>query len=189
LIKGLLFDLDGTLVSTKEANYLSYKEAYQSIGIDMSRENYFKSFGLRFDDMVDIVSPGLSVTEKEKLKFEKSKSYKNNLKLTILNKVLFEIIKNSKSDIKKALITTASKANALEVLRFHHLSDLFDVCIFGEDVVLGKPDSECYDLVINLLELHPSECLIFEDSFVGVCAGSKSGANVLNVSDWLNENG
>ena len=184
----MLFDLDGTLVSTKEANYLSYQEAYKSIGINLSREDYFEAFGFRFDDMVNAISPGLSITTKEKLKIEKSKLYKHNLKLTTLNKVLVEIIKNSDPGMKKALVTTASKTNVLEVLKFHHLSGLFDVCIYGEDVVSGKPNPECYNLGINLLELHPSECLIFEDSLVGVCAGNKSGASVLNVSGWSDEN-
>ena len=53
MIKGLLFDLDGTLVNTKEANYLSYKEAYMTIGINLSRVDYSKVFGLRFDDMAE----------------------------------------------------------------------------------------------------------------------------------------
>ena len=59
-----------------------------------------------------------------------------------------------------------------------------NVCIFGEDVVLGKPNPECYNLGIESLGLSPNECLIFEDTLIGVCAGEKAGASVINVSGW-----
>ena len=184
MIKGILFDLDGTLVSTQEANYLSYKEAYASIGIDLSRRDYLKVFGLRFDDMVEEVSPELSDALRRKLRNNKSIFYKKNLGMTVLNPVLMAIIKNDTNFKKKALITTASKKNALEVLKFHNLDNLFNICIFGEDVLLGKPNPECYNLGIKSLGLSPNECLIFEDTLIGVCAGEKAGASVINVSGW-----
>jgi beta-phosphoglucomutase len=184
MIKGLLFDLDGTLVNTKEANYLSYKEAYMTIGINLSRVDYSKVFGLRFDDMVEGVSPGLGDALRKKLRENKSIFYKKNLDMTILNPVLTAIIKNDTNFTKKALITTASKKNALEVLKFHNLDSLFDICIFGEDVLLGKPDPECYNLGIKSLGLSPNECLIFEDTLIGACAGKKAGASVVNISGW-----
>ena len=80
MIKGILFDLDGTLVSTQEANYLSYKEAYASIGIDLSRRDYLKVFGLRFDDMVEEVSPELSDALRRKLRNNKSIFYKKKFR-------------------------------------------------------------------------------------------------------------
>ena len=183
MIKGLLFDLDGTLVCTKKANYLSYKEAYATIGVELLEEDYSKVFGLRFDDMVELITPGLSDSLKNKIKISKSKFYKKYLKVTRLNHVLVGMIKNS-THMKKALVTTASKNNALEVLRFYNLEDLFDAYVFGEDVTVGKPSPESYNLGIKALDMLPDECLIFEDTLVGVCAGEDSGASVLNISGW-----
>ena len=83
MIKGVLFDLDVTLVSSQDANYLSYKAAYASIGIDLSRRDYLKVFGLRFDDMIEEVSPELNDALRRKLRENKSIFYKKNLGMTL----------------------------------------------------------------------------------------------------------
>lgn len=50
-IKGLISDLDGTLVDTFEANYQTYKVVFKMHNIDMSRQFYEENFGLRIDDL------------------------------------------------------------------------------------------------------------------------------------------
>lgn len=184
MIKGLIFDLDGTLVNTKEANYLSYHKAFKSIGVDLSRSKYYEAFGLRFDDMVKKICPNLDPVSTKTLKESKALYYKDNLRFTTLNPLLISVIRNNKFS-KIALATTASKKNALEVLKYYSLVNTFDECIFGEDVSIGKPDPECYNLAIKSLNLMPSECLIFEDTLIGVSAGRRSGANVINVEGWF----
>ena len=73
-IKGLISDLDGTLVDTFEANYQTYKVVFKMHNIDMSRQFYEENFGLRIDDLCK----KLNIIDKDEIntiKVEKSNLY------------------------------------------------------------------------------------------------------------------
>ena len=58
--------------------------------------------------------------------------------------------------------------------------------IFGDEVSQGKPNPECYKVAAKALNVKPEECVVFEDTDVGVEAGISAGASVINVSGWQN---
>jgi sugar-phosphatase len=57
------------------------------------------------------------------------------------------------------------------------------VLITAEDVTIGKPDPQCYQLAAQRLGVDASECLVFEDADVGIAAAEASGASVIVVTD------
>jgi HAD superfamily hydrolase (TIGR01509 family) len=61
----------------------------------------------------------------------------------------------------------------------------FDLVITGDDVQKHKPDPEAYRLAATRLGLTPEQCLVFEDSDIGMAAGLAFGAQVLRISMQL----
>src|SRR5439155_8988964 len=51
-----------------------------------------------------------------------------------------------------------------------------------EDVRLGKPDPEVYLLAARGIGVPPRECLVFEDSVVGIQAARRAGMRVIGVA-------
>jgi mannitol-1-/sugar-/sorbitol-6-phosphatase len=62
------------------------------------------------------------------------------------------------------------------------------VFVFGEHVKNGKPYPECYNLAMQSLGVKSSECLVYEDSSIGIEAAESSGASVIDVSGWMKMN-
>jgi beta-phosphoglucomutase len=183
-IETLLFDLDGTLFDTREANYISYKKAFFNAGKSLTREEYFSNFGLCFDDLVNNVYPLSTQNERNKIATDKSLFYKESFSSIKLNQSLKSILINNKSRYKTAVVTTASRNNVVNILKYFELHELFDFFVCGEDVENGKPSPDCYIYAMNLLNTTPSRSLIFEDSPVGLRAAYASNASVVNVSGW-----
>ena len=73
-------------------------------------------------------------------------------------------------------IASSAVRNSIEViLRRFGLRDLFAVIVDGSEVHRGKPDPEAYNVTAKKLKVDPSECLVFEDSTVGVVAAKAAG--------------
>jgi len=85
------------------------------------------------------------------------------------------------NNIKTALVTTAREKNAMTILNHFESDRLFNILIFGEQVSKSKPDPECYKLAITSLSVKSNECLVFEDTNIGVEAARSAGAHVLKV--------
>ena len=92
-----------------------------------------------------------------------------------INNRLVDLLRLSKKEYKIALVTTASKENTYELLQKFDLKELFDLILTNEDVVKVKPDPEGYLKAIRYFGAGPEECIVFEDSEVGIEAASKAG--------------
>ena len=55
MIEGILFDLDGVLVSTDELHYLAWKQLADRLGIPFSREQGDRCRGVSRMDSLEIV--------------------------------------------------------------------------------------------------------------------------------------
>ena len=187
MIKAIITDFDGTLVDTFEANLRAYQEALSYYGFSLTEEKYRDCFGLRFDAFMSrlgIFDSELSL----RIRDMKANCYPKYFQYLRINSNLINIIKTFRFyGIKVAIASTARKTNLTNVLNYLKIRDLFDVIIAGQDVGKGKPNPEIYNYTMNKIFVSPEDCLIFEDSDIGVEAAKSSGANYIRVtSEWFN---
>lgn len=183
-------DLDGTLVDTREANYLAYKETFSSIyNYDLSKDTYYSNFGLRIDDLLKYLNLDVNkISDVKRLKSELYKKYLDKIKINI---TLYSMLLHKKQNTHKiSLATTASYNNVMSVLNHFGISNLFDYIVTGEDVSVGKPDPETYNKIIyefNYIDIN--KIYIFEDSDVGILAAEHSNVmqnNIININKTWN---
>lgn len=79
-------------------------------------------------------------------------------------------------------VTSSAVGDAIdEILRRFGLRDLFALIVDGSEVAHGKPDPEAYLLTARKLGVAPAECVVFEDSRVGVVAAKRAGMTCVAV--------
>lgn len=185
MIKALLFDIDGTLFDTNEANAASYKAAFKDVGLPFPEKLYRDSFGLRFPEIMKRLLPKGNDEQLSRIKTLKAKYYKTNLKLIKPNTGLIALALSTTHGYATGLVTTASKTNILNLLKHFSIDpNQFSVVITGEDVKHGKPNPECYVQAIKQLGVQPAECVVFEDSIHGIQAAEAAGTQVIKVTVW-----
>lgn len=183
-MKLAIFDMDGTLYNTNNINYYAYKEALDKYDIKMDYDYYCNYCNGRH---YKVFIPPLVNNDKEKL--EDIHNIKKNVYSKYLDKVkennhLFNIINQIKDEYKIILVTTASKKNTLEILDYTNKTELFDLILTAEDVKNPKPDPEGFLLAIEKYNAKVEDCIIFEDSDVGIEAAKKTGATVFKVEEF-----
>jgi len=85
-------------------------------------------------------------------------------------------------------IATSSRMSGVCKKRIRHERHLFehiDVIVTGDDVAVrnGKPAPDIYLEAARRLNVHPTECLVFEDALSGVKSGKSAGCYVVAVPD------
>lgn len=68
------------------------------------------------------------------------------------------------------------------------INTIFDIVLSREDVKEKKPSPEVHNKILGILNVKPSECLIIEDSLIGVKAGVNAGIDVAVMYDKYSDN-
>ena len=183
-MKLAIFDMDGTLYNTNDVNYYAYKEALAKYDVTIDYDYYCKFCnGRHYTTFI----PPLVLNDQEKIESIhelKKQFYSKNLDKVIINKHLFNIIELIKNEYKIVLVTTASKKNTMEVLKFTNKDNLFDYILTQEDIKNPKPDPEGFLLAMEKFNSKPEDTIIFEDSDVGIEAARKTGASVFVINQF-----
>lgn len=181
--RGLLVDLDGTLADTAAANYGSYSAALAEAGVDVDRAGFDAvAQGRNWRQFLpELLAASGSGAEPVAIARRKAEIYHSRMGEVVVNQMLAALIASVRESPswRTALVTTASAANAGLILGHYDLARLFDTIVTGDDVRRHKPDPEAYNLAAARLGLRPEDCVILEDSAIGVAAGLAFGGAVL----------
>lgn len=181
MIKGIIFDLDGVLLSTDQFHYLAWKEIADKFSIPFSYEINDRLRGVSRMDSLEIIlsysKETFSDAEKEEMADEKNSIYRTFLqKMTskdVDNKVR-DILTKLKNEGYKLAVGSSSKNTNL-ILEKTDLLKYFDAVSDGNNISKSKPDPEVFLKASEFINLKPSECAVVEDAVSGIDAGNSGG--------------
>jgi HAD superfamily hydrolase (TIGR01509 family) len=187
MIQAVIFDVDGVLVDADEWHYKALNTALADVHFStITRDEHLA------------VYKGLPTRRKLAMLTER-KGLDRGLHDTIANRkqelteaVLAEccVPEPEKLEMLRALVvrglriavcSNARRESVRRMLEGAGLLDRVEFFLSNEDVVAPKPDPEIYLAAFARLGLHPSACVIVEDSTVGRAAAHASGAVVCEV--------
>ncbi len=188
MIKGVIFDLDGVLVSTDELHYRAWKRLAQEIGItDFTREDNKRQKGVSRMESLEVVlkrgSRSYTREEKMELADRKNRYYVEYLQELNKEAVLKDVIITLEDLRRKGIrigVGSASKNTPL-ILNKTELMPYIDEVSCGLDTIRSKPDPEVFLIAAGKLKLPNEECLVVEDSAAGIAAARAAGMKSLGV--------
>ena len=188
MIKGVIFDLDGVLVSTDEMHFSAWKMLAEELGImNFTKEDNKMQKGVsRMESLEVVLRKGNKVySEVEKLAFaaRKNNHYIHLLKGLTADAVLVDVHSTLKMLREQGIaigIGSASK-NAPIILEKTGLTQYIDQVSCGLDTTKSKPDPQVFIIAAQKLNLLNEECLIVEDSAAGIMAAKTANMKSLGV--------
>lgn len=175
----LLFDMDGTLVDTDFANFLSYKNAIQSF-VKLEKEIEFDP-NERFNRAsLNVIVPNLKETDYEKIIQKKEENYKEHLSETKLNKPVVDILLKYSQTNKTVLVTNCREDRALMTLNYHNLKDKFSNIFFRNISEDGQRINK-YKKAISSLSLLAQTVIVFENERPEIDDAILAGISIENI--------
>lgn len=185
--RGVIFDLDGVIVSTDDCHYRAWKRLADEEGIYFDRKINDRLRGVSRMDSLEIIlekaEKEYEAAEKERLAQRKNGYYKEYIQelepSAVLNGAIEFVTEVRKLGLKTAV--GSSSKNALPILEQIQCMGFFDAVADGNDIQRSKPAPDVFLKAAEKLGLLPEDCLVVEDADAGVAAAQNAGMDVIGV--------
>ena len=182
----VLFDMDGVLVDNMAYHKDSWFEFCRLYGFHMT-DDLFRGFvsGRVSKEVLEyIFNRPLSTEEVNHYTEEKEELYRTIYRPHIKpTEGLVAFLDSLKSkQVAMAVGTSAPTSNIDFTLVTTGLKPYFDKIVDASFVKKGKPDPEIYLKAAQLLNMPPQNCVVVEDSLLGIQAGINAGMKVIGIT-------
>jgi beta-phosphoglucomutase-like phosphatase (HAD superfamily) len=175
----LFFDLDGTLVDTNLANFLSYKKAISSTIKFKCDLNYNPEIRFNRSTLRSAI-PNLSEEEYLNIIIKKEKCYEDYLPETKLNTSVTNILKKySKTNIT-VLVTNCRQTRAMRTLQYHNLNDKFSH-FFYRQLSDNNTKINKFENALMKLGVSPNLVIVFENEIAETIDANNAGIPYSNI--------
>jgi HAD superfamily hydrolase (TIGR01509 family) len=184
-MRGILFDLDGTLIDSERETAEAMARALAR-GHGIAIEPYDRDFivGRSWVAIYDSLRgryPALAWSRDELI------ARTAHARDEVFAELGLRVLPGARDALgwtqgqPRALVTGSSRAEARQALPWIGPEAAFDVIVASEDVASSKPAPDGYRQAMARLGLAPQACLVVEDSVSGIAAGRAAGCIVLAV--------
>jgi HAD superfamily hydrolase (TIGR01509 family) len=185
-VKGILFDLDGTILDTSQAYIEAATTAFKLVGRTVPENATLLELPKRIEQkqpITDIVGADPQKFLEVFLKTFYSVATANTKPMPNVKSILEELSKKTKLSV--ITMRFMPKKVVQEELRQHGLSQYFTHIVTALDTLKPKPSPEALHQASGAMEVQTCDCVIVGDSVVDVQAGKAADAKTVAVVSGL----
>jgi HAD superfamily hydrolase (TIGR01509 family) len=180
----LIFDCDGTLADSMPLHFEAWKQAFGAYGapFDFSWELFLRRAGKTLEVTVEELNLEFSAAlDPTAVAAHQRATYRAFLpQIGPVPKVV-EFARERAGRLPMAVASGSDRVTVESTLELLGIRELFSVVVTAEEVVRGKPAPDLFLLAAERLGVPPSECLVFEDSPLGIVAAERAGMSAALV--------
>ena len=174
-MKAVIFDRDGVILDSESCNIHSAVKSFQKLGIVITEEEKEWIAGRHHQDYLPRLLEKYDFSYPEFRKIQHQIYHELLESAPLFEKTISFIKKLHALNIPLALTTSSDRKSTLHILDKTGLNKVFEVIVTFEDYEKRKPHPESYLLTARKLNISPEECIVIEDSSVGVEAAKRAG--------------
>lgn len=186
-VRGLIFDLDGTLADTMPYHFIGWKKACEKYGAHIDTKFLRKHTGspgwIIAEEIIKNCGLNGSVTIDEIMN-EKLKEFYELQHLIKPIEPVTDIVKNYYGILPMSVGTGGHREAVERTLEVTGLRKYFDIIVTANDVDSFKPHPETFLRCSELMKVEPRYIEVFEDAELGIEAAKKAGMIVTDVRSW-----
>jgi beta-phosphoglucomutase family hydrolase len=187
--KAYLFDCDGTIVDSMPLHYVAWKTVLAEWGCEFDEELFYSWGGMPVAEIIAAlnVRHGLTMPAEEIARRKEGMYYNILPQLKAVPEVL-EHIQMSHGKIPFAVVSGSTRDSVTKSLETLGVLDKFETLVCAGDYAKSKPHPEPFLIAAERLGVAPQDCLVFEDTDMGIQAATAAGmASVKVLQPWERE--
>lgn len=183
--KGVIWDMDGTLIDSAQYHYESWRELLAPEGVDLDWPGFMVGFGRRNDEWLrDLLGAEIALAEIRRIGDAKEERYRELLReggLVLLPGVIDALRALREDGWRHAVATSAPVRNLEIILDVTGLRELMDGWAGSEDVAQGKPAPDVFLVAAERIGVAPQRAVVVEDAAAGVLGAHRAGMRAVGV--------
>lgn len=185
-MKAVIFDMDGVLIDSEALHLYDFRVFLQKHNQNLTNEELSEFVGLDAKTFIghlqEIWKPVSLLPSIEEIK-EGCKYPSDSFQDMLVTHVRFILSHLKKNNIKIAIASSSPYNIIYKMLSINDIDSYFDVIVSGNDVQAKKPSPDIYFETLKRLELPSNDCIVIEDSLVGIQAAINAGLYVIAVKE------
>ncbi|MGV3720989.1 MAG: HAD family hydrolase [Actinomycetota bacterium] len=181
-----IFDCDGTLADTMSLHYRAWVEALQARNAEMAEQLFYDLAGVPTTDIIRILNQRFGYTlDVEETAAAKEALYEEILPEALPIEPVVALVREYHGRYPMAVASGGIRRLVDQTVHSLGLTHHFDAVCTAEDVKLGKPNPDLFLLAAERIGAAPVDCVVFEDSDLGLEAAHRAGMQSVDVRPWL----
>ncbi|MBI2667734.1 HAD family hydrolase [Candidatus Woesearchaeota archaeon] len=184
MIKAIIFDIDGVLLNSFEANLKFFQDLMIKTGYrPPTREEFPAIFHLNMADAIKALTKSTSEEDIKKIwEIGRSREIKYDIELLTTPKGADKVIKRLSKNYLLGIVTSRIKESVYESPQLAKFEKYFRVTVSYQDTTNHKPHPEPLFLAAQKLEVKPEECIYVGDVENDIKAAHAAGMKIIVYS-------
>ncbi len=177
-----LFDCDGTIADSMPLHYVAWKKVLGEWNCEFEEAFFYSLGGMPIVEIIATLNKrhGLSMPVERVARRKESLYYEMLPQLKVVPEVL-EHIEDQHGRIPFAVVSGSTRDSVTASLGMLKLLDRFETMVCAGEYEKGKPDPEAFLLAASRLGVAAKNCLVFEDTEMGIQAATTAGMASVKV--------
>ncbi len=187
---GYIFDCDGTLADTMPLHYRGWKRMLEELGGSFPEELFYSLGGIPTERILELLRDehGMNISDVREAAERKEAYFVELLhEVTAIHPVV-DVARRWHTHAPLAVASGGSRKYVEMTLEAIGIRHLFDAVVCVEDYARGKPFPDPFLEAARRLDVAPEDCLVFEDSELGIDAARAAGMQYVFVPRGLGQN-
>ncbi len=184
--RGLIFDLDGTLIDSMPVHYQAWRAVLAGGGLDFSETEFYSLAGIPSDRIIEI----LNQRHGTRFQPEADSAKKEDLYMQMIADMrpvqpVMDVVLAYHGKLPMTIGTGGPRAHSLKIVQSMKLDRYFEVLVSKNDVKEGKPNPETFLKCAESMRVEPRFCQVFEDGDPGIQAAKAAGMRVTDIREYV----
>lgn len=180
--KGLIFDMDGTLIDTMPSHLFAWKKTAKQFDFPFEPEWIHSLGGMPTQKVAMLLNERYHIDiDPQKVAEVKTALFASLIEDGSIINCTYDVLKQFYGQKKLAIGTGSNHQNAIRLLEHNNLLPLLDAVVTAADVENHKPNPDTFLLAAQKLGLAPQDCVVFEDTEIGRQAALAAGMDCIMV--------